>query len=132
MSPKKPKAPTKAMRILLHELEHAVGSECYNGNIQNYGAWGEWEGEGRDFRYPLRYADAEGRQHRFKGRVPCELNGKGNLVEVPLTPEEMASARYAFGANELYVMRGMAKALEHLERRFGLSFEDLLKQHPKP
>jgi len=34
---------------------HIIGSECYIANIQNYSAWGVWEGEGRSFRYPVTY-----------------------------------------------------------------------------
>jgi hypothetical protein len=39
------------MKNLLVELEQIVGNECYNGNIQNYGSWGELESTGRRFRY---------------------------------------------------------------------------------
>ncbi|MEW2839098.1 hypothetical protein, partial [Vibrio sp. JC34] len=39
---------------LLIKLEKIIGSSCYNGNIQNWGANGEWLGEGRSFRYPIR------------------------------------------------------------------------------
>ena len=37
---------------LLLTLETIIGSQCYNGNIQNYGPYGVWEGEGRGYRYP--------------------------------------------------------------------------------
>ncbi|WP_124552186.1 hypothetical protein [Methylophilus methylotrophus] len=43
------------IKALLIELEKIVGNECYNGNIQNYGSWGELESEGRKFRYPVKF-----------------------------------------------------------------------------
>lgn len=46
------RARIEPIRHLLVEMERIIGSECYNGNVQNYSAWGVWEGEGRSFRYP--------------------------------------------------------------------------------
>ncbi len=43
------------IRDILVRMEAIIGSECYNANIQNYSAWGAWEGEGRSFRYPVTY-----------------------------------------------------------------------------
>lgn len=49
------RAEVAPIRDLLTRMEAIIGSECYNSNIQNYGAWGVWEGEGRSFRYPVTY-----------------------------------------------------------------------------
>lgn len=43
------------IRELLVRMEAIIGQECYNGNIQNYSSLGEWDGEGRSFRYPVTF-----------------------------------------------------------------------------
>ncbi len=48
------KKPSKQRMRLLLELENIIGNECYNANIQNWGPNGVFEGDGREFRYPMR------------------------------------------------------------------------------
>ena len=51
----------------LHQVEYKIGSECYNSSIQNYGPGGEWEGEGREFRYPVTFMNSDGRKEKYRG-----------------------------------------------------------------
>ncbi|MES2001890.1 MAG: hypothetical protein V4444_06230 [Pseudomonadota bacterium] len=95
------------IRDLLVRMEAIIGDECYNDNIQNYGSWGVWEGEGRSFRYPvtvLRNGEPEKRRSRFDD----------------LQPEELVTGHYKFGANELSIFRALVKVIDMLEAEYGL------------
>lgn len=104
------KTSKKRLRLLL-ELEHIVGGQCYNGNIQNWGPGGVYEGEGRKFRYPVTFTDAKG------GRV----KRWGSATDVP---DAIAmTGYYAFGANQLSIVRAIDKVLEYLERNYALKLD---------
>lgn len=95
------------IRELLLRMEAIIGDECYNDNIQNYGSWGVWEGEGRSFRYPvtvLRDGQSEKRRSRFDD----------------LHAEELLTGHYKFGANELSIYRALVKVIDMLEAEYGL------------
>lgn len=95
------------IRELLVRMEAIIGDECYNDNIQNYGPWGVWEGEGRSFRYPvtvLRDGQSEKRRSRFDD----------------LLAEELVTGHYKFGANELSIYRALVKVIDMLEAEYGL------------
>lgn len=95
------------IRELLVRMEAIIGDECYNDNIQNYGSWGVWEGEGRSFRYPvtvLRNGESEKRRSRFDD----------------LQAEELVTGHYKFGANELSIYRALVKVIDMLEAEYGL------------
>ena len=93
---------------ILVKMEALIGRECYNANIQNYSAWGEWDGEGRSFRYPITfYADGEER--------------KGWRVSADIKPEHLITGYYKFGANELNIFRALKKVIEMLQREYGLT-----------
>lgn len=95
------------IKSLLIELEQIVGNECYNGNIQNYGSWGELESEGRQFRYPVKfYAGSEERKRR--------------TVSPDIPSEELITGYYAFGANELNIYRALFKVVSHLREKYDL------------
>lgn len=49
----------KLLKSLISDIEWKIGGECYNSNIQNYGSWGAWEGEGREFKYPINYFNSK-------------------------------------------------------------------------
>ena len=99
---------TKARKSLLVELEAIIGNQCYNSNIQNWGPGGVFEGEGREFRYPLTFRDDDG--NKIKRRyVNLKNDGDGVL-----------DGYYAFGANELHIMVGLNRVLDYLEREHGL------------
>ncbi len=119
---------TLAFYRLLHEMEYEIGSECYNGSIQNFGPGGSWEGEGRDFRYPIRFTNSEGEREKYRGMFPYTRGSSGEKTYCILGEERFSSAHYAFGANELYILRGIKDALEKLESRFGIDFDELLKK----
>jgi hypothetical protein len=57
---------SKARSLLLLELESIIGNECYNANIQNWGPNGVFEGEGREFRYPITFIDSDGKKDKRK------------------------------------------------------------------
>ncbi|NII11740.1 hypothetical protein [Oleiagrimonas sp. C23AA] len=94
---------TKKRARLLAQLEQIVGSNCYNGSIQNYGPGGSFEGAGRDFRYPLTVVDADGTKR--KKRSPA----------IDETPEALSTGYYSFGANRLQIIHALNEVLEYLE-----------------
>ena len=95
-------------RELLVRMEEILGSECYNANIQNYSAWGVWEGEGRSFRYPVTY---------LRGGSEEKRRSSGD----DLTPEELLTGHYRFGANQVGVMRALMRMIEMLRDEYGLA-----------
>ncbi|MGS4915289.1 hypothetical protein [Mameliella alba] len=105
----KRKAALKRRAQLLAELEQIVGSQCYNGNIQNWGPGGAYEGQGRSFRYPLTLRNANGEE--IKSRNP---------LRAEFSPEELSTGHYKFGANKLHIIRGLDEVLRFLEENKGL------------
>jgi len=103
------KTPSHELLNLLHRLEYLVGSECYNDNIQNYGPWGEWEGEGRGFRYPVRFKNSEAVMEKYKGTFPFTKSVSGEQAYCVLGAQRLNTAHYAFGANQLFIFRGLMK-----------------------
>ena len=98
----------KGRKALLIELESIIGNECYNANIQNWAPGGVFESEGREFRYPLTIRDAEG--NKLKRRH----------VDIKRDGDAILDGYYAFGANELHIMKGLERVLAYLEREHGL------------
>lgn len=96
---------------LLIKMERIIGSECYNGKIQNYGPGGVWEGEGRSFRYPVKFLDGDEAQKHWT--VPADI-----------APEVLMTGRYQFGSNELSIFRALAKIVEMFERDYGVRLAD--------
>lgn len=99
---------TKKRAELLAQLEYLIGSNCYNGNIQNYGAGGAYYGEGRTFRYPVMTIDAEREKRKTRNRISTD------------DPEVMKTGYYAFGANRLHIMTALDEVLRHLEEHHDL------------
>lgn len=95
------------IKLLLIELEKIVGNECYNGNIQNYGSWGELESEGRQFRYPVKFYTGSSESKKW-------------TVSPDIPSEELITGYYAFGANELNIYRALFKVVSHLREKYGL------------
>ncbi len=95
------------IKNLLIELEKIIGNECYNGNIQNYGGWGELESVGRGFRYPVKF-------YTDSGEI------KKRIVSPDIPSEELITGYYAFGANELNIYRALFKVVSHLRDKYGL------------
>ena len=104
----KTKFSTKRKNLLL-ELENIVGNECYNGSIQNWGPNGVFLGEGREFRYPVTFKDEN--QEKIKKRWP----------DFELPAEMVKTGYYAFGRNELHIVKALDRVLSHLEENYGLN-----------
>jgi hypothetical protein len=96
---------------LLIKMEKIIGSSCFNGNIQNWGPGGQWLGEGRSFRYPIR------------------LNGMGSrrIVNDDIPMDCLMTGRYAFGANQLHIIRALDEVLDMLQNDFGLKIGEKKK-----
>lgn len=99
--------PKKRAQLLL-ELESLIGNKCYNGNIKNWGAGGVFEGEGREFRYPITFVNESGEKIKKSSK------------DTALLPATIMTGYYAFGANQLHIMRGLARVLRYLEEHHGL------------
>ncbi len=93
---------------LLADLEYLVGNNCYNPKIQNYGAHGIYEGEGRSIRYPLTTLDGE--------NEPRKSRGKASAADA----KELSTGYYAFGVNRLHIIKALDEVLRHLEDNHGL------------
>lgn len=96
----------KPIRDLLVRMEGIIGKECYNGNIQNYSSWGEWEGEGRSFRYPVTF-------------IRNGAEEKRRASSSDLAHEELVTGYYKFGANELSIYRALMRIIDLLESEYG-------------
>jgi hypothetical protein len=106
------KAPVKISKKrlqLLITLENIVGNECYNGNIQNWGPGGVYEGEGREFRFPITFNTEDGTKIKRRS------------VDENLPASVVMTGRYKFGANELNIIRALNKVVSYLENNHGLS-----------
>jgi hypothetical protein len=95
------------IKNLLIELEQIVGSECYNGNIQNYASWGELDSVGRQFRYPVTFYTGEQQTKQW-------------TVSTAIPSENLVTGHYKFGSNELNIYRALAKVVSHLREKYGL------------
>jgi hypothetical protein len=95
------------MRLLL-ELENIIGRECYNANIQNWGPNGAFEGEGRDFRYPITFVDPDGNKIKRKN------------VDTSVPAQVAVTGHYAFGANQLQIICALDKVVSYLEQNHHL------------
>lgn len=105
------RARIEPIKNLLIEMEGIIGDECYNANIQNYGPGGIWEGEGRSFRYPVKFD---------KG----DESSKCRYVAADIDPEVLMTGRYQFGSNELGIFRALVKVIEMLEHDYGIRITD--------
>ena len=93
---------------LLRHLEGIIGNSCYNANVQNWGPNGTFLGRGRRFRYPVTFTH-EG--EKKKGLQWFNI--------LPAT--DQMSGRYAFGANELLIMRALDEVVAYLEENHSLT-----------
>ena len=83
----------KLKKKILSEMESIIGNRCYNGNIQNWGAGGEWLGEGREFRYPIIFLEKDLKKDKCWHSDPS------------MSIQRMRTGHYAFGANRLYIIQ---------------------------
>ena len=64
---------------------------------------------------------------RSIGVYPFTKTSDGDYGSCQLGEKRYNSAYYAFGANQLYILRGIKHALELMEKRFGIDFDALLE-----
>lgn len=105
------KAKIGPMSELLIKMEQIIGNECYNSKIQNYGPGGVWEGEGRSFRYPVKFLDGD------------DVVKRWSVYDIP--PEVLITGHYQFGSNELSIFRALAKVLDMIEQDYGVRLADI-------
>ena len=98
----------ESVKNILIDMENIIGNSCYNGNIQNYGSGGVWEGEGRHFRYPVTFEKSD-----KKWKVTPEISAK-----------KLMSGHYAFGANQLSIYSALYKIIKYLEKEHGVILKD--------
>lgn len=96
---------------LICELERIIGNECYNPKSLD----GRTLEEGCAFRYPV----------TIEGEHETEYKTRGTIVN--LNKEKLNSVYYKFGSNHLYIGSAIFKVLERLEQKYGISFDDLMK-----
>ena len=108
---------TPEMSKIVAELEYLIGSECYNPN--SYDGWNDIEG--CDFRYPISLPNNEGKYKKIRGN----LNTSPLLTIDEITPSSVSYMKYRFGSNELFIGKGIINVLNFLEKRYGISFNDL-------
>jgi len=94
---------------VLAELERIVGNQTYNAKIQNWGPSGTFLGEGREYRYPVTLMDSQGQRRKIYGKIDSAAS-----------MEEIRSAYYGFGANNLHIGLALQKVLAYLEENYGL------------
>lgn len=102
---------TKATTDLICELEYIIGNQCYNPNSLN----GYTLEEGLEFRYPVWYENKEGSDTKTSYKIRDIDKSKINTI------------RYKFGSNHLYIGEAIVNALELLESKYGLDFNELAK-----
>ena len=111
----------KSLIPLISDIEYRIGNSCYNGDSYN-----GWTDEyGCRFRYPIVYEtkDHEG-IHVRKSRMSIEYNSD-------ITPENIKTVCYKFGANELEIGGAIIGVLNMLEDRYGIDIESLEKEYQK-
>lgn len=107
---------TPQRRALLIQLESILGNQCYNSNIQNYGPGGVRLSSGRSFRYPLTFwMNSEKKKIKLSDRSS-------------ISDDVLLSGHYAFGANQLDVMRGICEIVEYFENQFALNVDGNSKE----
>lgn len=103
----------KTRKQVIIDLERIVGNEFYNAKIQNWGPGGVFEGEGREFRYPVVFRDKDGQSVKTRS------------VAADIPDKMLMTGCYRLGGNELSIMRAVDGIISHLEKHYGL---DLAKR----
>ena len=111
---------------LICELEFIIGDQCYNPSSYN-GYTGD---EGCSFRYPVYAYTNESPDDLVKLRGRLNKDFLGTYLGI-VTPELVRAMRYKFGANHLYIGEAIYNVLIMLEKRYGISFNDLEANHLK-
>ena len=104
---------SKARMKLLFDLEEIIANETYNPKTANHGSGGQRQEDGRRYRYPITFIDAQGNKDKRRVITP---------QAVP-PPDIAMTGYYQVGVNELSIMRALKKVVEHLERKHNLKIE---------
>lgn len=107
----------KRMSKIIAELEFLIGSECYNPS--SYDGWNDIEG--CDFRYPVNVPMKDGKYIKIRRNI----NETSLITPKDITPTAVTYMKYCFGANELFIGKGLLKVMNYLEDRYGLDFNEL-------
>lgn len=110
----------KKMYEVICDLEHEIGSECYNPN--SYDGWNEVKG--CEYRYPINVPNKDGEYTKIRGNI----YKTPFLDQRELVPDSIKYMKYKFGSNELFIGLGLIDVLEYLETRYGLDFNELEKK----
>lgn len=102
---------TKATTDLICELEQIIGSQTYNPNSLN----GYTLEEELEYRYPVWYENKEGHDTKTSGGIR------------DIDKSKIGTIRYKFGSNHLYIGAAIIDALQHLERKYGIDFNEVTK-----
>lgn len=102
------------------DLEYEIGSKCYNSH--SYDGWNHIQG--RSFRYPVVFPYKNGKEIKI-----TDVNFTHVLNDKYITVENVKLMKYCFGANELFIGKGLIAALSYLEDRYGIDFAALEEQH---
>ncbi len=117
---------------LLHEIECCIGNRCYNDNILNWESHGVLESVGRRYRYPVTFSDSERTEDKYWDDFPSRFSYEtSKSAPYILGEKEHRSAYYKFGSNDLFIFGGIREALEMLEKRFYIDFDQLLEDEKK-
>jgi len=113
----------KTIIKLIAELEYIIGSECYNPNSYN----GYTHEEGCDFRYPV-WCEYNKVEKRVYGKI---TNGRYDLKKYQFEKvyPDIASVKYKFGSNHLYIGNALVNLLSFLENRYDIDFNQLEKEY---
>ena len=104
--------PNDQVADLLCELEYLIGRECFN--TKSTTRRGNVLVQGKTIRYPVWCRDSS---------TGGERDTDYKLYSVKA--EEIGTIKYKFGANHLYIGKGIINVLEFLEKRYGLDFNEL-------
>jgi hypothetical protein len=102
-------------------MEEIIGASAWNDHIQNYEAGGEWAGEGRGFRYPLRFPSTTTWPGSSIVQAPKFV--RRHQVDDEIPDEVFFDGYYAFGANTLHIFRVLDRMLVMLVNEYGLKIE---------
>lgn len=109
----------KEMSKVVADLEYCLGKECYNGSSYD----GYTGTQGCSFRYPVNLKDSDGEDLKIRTDINSVMDIRGEEVD----NDDISTMKYKFGANSLYVGRGLVNVLDYLEDRYDLDFNVLEK-----
>lgn len=102
---------------VIADIEFKIGSQCYNPS--SYDGWNDVEG--CEFRYPINMPNKSGEYTKIR----LNINQSRFIKDDDISAQTIPFMKYKFGANELYIGKGIIQVLEYLEKRYDLDFNEL-------